>query len=70
MYAIRSYYAHAPLEKAGVDFWWVDWQQDYLYPEVPGFKDLKHLPWLNYLYYKNSEQDGKRGMGFSRWGVV
>ena len=26
------------------------------------------MPWLNYLYYKNSEQDNKRGLGFSRWG--
>jgi alpha-glucosidase (family GH31 glycosyl hydrolase) len=60
--------AHAPLENAGVDFWWVDWQQDYIYPEVPGLPGLTHLPWLNHLYYKNSQARGKRGLGFSRWG--
>jgi alpha-glucosidase (family GH31 glycosyl hydrolase) len=60
--------AHTPLEKAGVDFWWVDWQQDHIYPEVPGLNGLKHLPWLNYLYYQHSRQDGRRGQGFSRWG--
>ena len=61
-------YAHQPHEKIGVDFWWVDWQQDHIYPYVFGYPYLKHLPWLNYLYFKNSEQDNKRGLGFSRWG--
>jgi alpha-glucosidase (family GH31 glycosyl hydrolase) len=60
--------AHEPLEKAGVDFWWVDWQQDHLYPEVPGLAGLKHLPWLNHLYYRHSQKNGRRGLGFSRWG--
>ena len=57
-----------PLEKQGVDFWWVDWQQNSIYPVVKGMRSLKHLPWLNYLYYHNSRRAGKRGLGYSRWG--
>lgn len=60
--------AHAGLEKQGVDFWWVDWQQDYIYPRVLGVPGLPHLPWLNHLYYKHSQEGGRRGQGFSRWG--
>lgn len=61
-------YAHEPNEKIGVDFWWIDWQQDHIYPYVFGYPNLKHLTWLNYLYYRNSEKGNKRGLGFSRWG--
>jgi len=60
--------AHEPLEKQGVDFWWVDWQQDYLYPEVYGIPGLRQLPWLNQLYYQHSGENGRRGQGYSRWG--
>ncbi|MBQ9747556.1 MAG: DUF5110 domain-containing protein [Clostridia bacterium] len=58
---------HTPLEKQGVDFWWLDWQQDHLKPFVKG-TTLRHLPWLNHCYYRQSERDGKRGLSFSRWG--
>lgn len=51
----------------GVDFWWLDWQQDYLYPYVRG-SHMRHVPWLNRLYYADTERDGKRGAGYSRWG--
>ncbi len=57
-----------PLEKQGVDFWWVDWQQNSIYPTVAGMRNLLHLPWLNYLYYHHSRKNGKRGLGYSRWG--
>jgi hypothetical protein len=60
--------AHTPLEKQGVDFWWVDWQQDSLLPWVHGVPGLRHLPWLNYLYFQHSQNSGLRGQGFSRWG--
>ncbi len=61
--------AHAPLEKQGVDFWWIDWQQDYAFPYVPGVPGLRHLPWLNQRYYRFSERDkARRGQIFSRWG--
>lgn len=59
---------HRPIEDQGVDFWWVDWQQNSIIPTVSGMKDLLHLPWLNYLYYHNSRRNGKRGISYSRWG--
>ena len=62
--------AHRPREREGVDFWWLDWQQDYIYPEVNGVRGLSHLEWLNTLYYRDSERDGKRGQNFSRWAGV
>ncbi len=64
-------HAHEPHEDAGVAFWWVDWQQDLIMPEVPSVPGLKHLPWLNELYYRHSQRDNQRGMSFSRfagWG--
>ncbi len=60
--------AHGQLEKQGVDFWWVDWQQDSIMPEAEGIKGMKHLPLLNHAYFKFSERSAeKRGLGFSRW---
>ncbi|WP_310391857.1 TIM-barrel domain-containing protein [Hymenobacter sp.] len=60
-------YSHVPHERAGVDFWWLDWQQDHLLPHVQGYRTLKHMPWLNYLYYSRSRTDGQRGLMYSRW---
>jgi len=57
---------HAPLEKSGVDFWWLDWQQ---YPYTRSIPTLENLPWLNELYFRNSEKNGLRGASFSRWGM-
>lgn len=56
---------HAPLEKNGVDFWWLDWQQ---YPYTRSIPTLENLPWLNESYFRNSEKNGLRGASFSRWG--
>ena len=58
----------AEMEDKGAEFRWLDWQQDYLYPNVNGIKNLTHLRWLNHLYYESSKRGGKRGMSFSRWG--
>ncbi|MBQ4066884.1 MAG: DUF5110 domain-containing protein [Clostridia bacterium] len=58
------------IEDDGVEFWWLDWQQDYLYPTVNGIRDLPHLSWLNHLYYEHSKRTGKRGASFSRWGGI
>jgi len=60
-------YAHRPRDEEGVDFWWLDWQQDYIYPEVNGVRGLTHLEWLNELYYNDSKRNGARGQGFSRY---
>ncbi len=50
----------------GVDFWWLDWQQNYLYPEVRGYRSTS-LQWINELYYRETERKGLRGAGYSRW---
>ncbi|MDR0834692.1 MAG: glycoside hydrolase family 31 protein [Candidatus Symbiothrix sp.] len=60
-------YALKPSEDLGVDFWWLDWQQDYVIPKVLGYKNLNHLNWLNELYFKHSQEKGQRGLTFSRW---
>ncbi len=69
---MEAFFASAlePCEKLGVDFWWLDWQQDYIIPSVPGFKNQKVLPWLNRLYFEHSKKDSKRGQIYSRWGGV
>lgn len=59
---------HHPLEKMGVDFWWMDWQQG-TNTKLPG---LDPLWWLNYLHWTDMErrasQTGRRPLIFSRWG--
>ncbi|HMN41675.1 MAG TPA: glycoside hydrolase family 31 protein [Phycisphaerales bacterium] len=63
---------HAPLERGGegVDFWWVDWQQDRMVRSIPG---LTNLRWLNHLYFEHTRRGasgsdpGRRGVSFSRW---
>lgn len=56
-----------PLERQGVDFWWVDWQQDEVKPWIKGTR-MRHLPWMNYCYFHHMEQNNKRGISYSRWG--
>ncbi len=57
-------FTHDPLERAGVDFFWVDWQQQPMTRGVPG---LTNLAWLNDRYYRRSARDGRRGQILSRW---
>jgi glycosyl hydrolase family 31/uncharacterized protein DUF5110 len=56
---------HAPLSADGADFFWLDWQQEEL---TRGLPTLANIPWLNELYYRYEERDGRRGVSFSRWG--
>ena len=58
-------HTHANLEKDGVDFWWLDWQQYKATKSIPG---LTNLEWLNYYYYLRARAGGLRGQSFSRWG--
>lgn len=58
--------AHAPLEEDGVDFWWLDWQQDGVKPCIKG-TIFPHLKWLNNCYFNHTEKNGKRGISYSRW---
>lgn len=57
---------HHPLEKEGVDFWWVDWQQGSV-TKVPG---LDPLWMLNHYHYLDSSWKGTRSMTFSRYAGV
>jgi len=54
-----------PLEKQGIDFWWLDWQQQPMMTNVPG---LSNTWWLNYLHFTDQEREGKRPLLFHRWG--
>ncbi len=51
----------------GVDFWWVDWQQDRYVASIPG---LTNLAWLNRLFFAHSSREGRRGISLSRWAGI
>ncbi|MFZ4397576.1 MAG: TIM-barrel domain-containing protein, partial [Kiritimatiellia bacterium] len=61
---------HHPMEKQGVDFWWMDWQQG----ESSAMPGLDPLPWINHLHWRdmqtNPARRGKRPLIFSRFGGV
>ncbi len=59
-------YVHHPREKEGVDFWWIDWQQE-SHTKVEG---LDPLWMLNHFHYKDIQRDGKRGLTFSRYAGI
>ena len=62
-----------PLERQGVDFWWLDWQQWKLSKYVPG---LSNTFWLNYTFFNDkvrrsrglAPEDAPRPMIYHRWG--
>lgn len=54
-----------PLEKQGIDFWWLDWQQEPMMTNIPG---LSNTWWLNYLHFTDQQREGKRPLLFHRWG--
>ncbi|WFB34854.1 glycoside hydrolase family 31 protein [Kiritimatiellota bacterium B12222] len=56
---------HHPLEKEGIDFWWMDWQQG----QSCSIKNLDPLMILNKLHYEDLEQNrpGQRPLIFSRY---
>lgn len=54
---------HHDLEKEGVDFWWLDWQQG----GITHMKDLDPLWMLNYLHFHDSGRDGRWPLTFSRY---
>ena len=53
-----------PLEKMGVDFWWLDWQQWHT-TAIPG---VTPTWWLNYVFFSDMERQKKRPILFHRWG--
>ena len=55
---------HHPLEKQGVDFWWLDWQQQDRF-KTPG---VDSTFWLNYVHFTDQQREGKRPLLLGRWG--
>jgi len=55
---------HHPLERQGVDFWWLDWQQQ----PITKIDGVNPTFWLNYLHFTDMERRGKRPLIFHRWG--
>ncbi|HEX3662131.1 MAG TPA: TIM-barrel domain-containing protein [Acidobacteriaceae bacterium] len=55
---------HHPLEREGINFWWLDWQQE-ANTQTPG---VNPTWWLNYVHFTDQEREGKRPLLFHRWG--
>lgn len=65
---IRNMFKHilTPMEKDGVDFWWLDWQQGIYDSKI---KNLSNTWWINYAFFSNMEREGEtRPMLYHRWG--
>jgi len=55
-----------PLEKQGIDFWWIDWQQ---WPYSKKYAELSNTWWVNYCFFTNMERENKaRPLLYHRWG--
>ena len=62
-----------PLERQGVDFWWLDWQQYKLSRYVP---NLSNTFWINHIFFNDkvrmnrgkAPEDAPRPMIYHRWG--
>ncbi len=55
-----------PIEKQGVDFWWLDWQQ---WPTSKYVKGLSNTFWLNHTFdHHMAEKGNERPMIYHRWG--
>ncbi|HEU5397516.1 MAG TPA: TIM-barrel domain-containing protein, partial [Verrucomicrobiae bacterium] len=55
---------HLPLQREGVNFWWLDWQQ---FPNTRSVPEISNLAALNEYYFERSTSNGLRGLSFSRW---
>jgi alpha-glucosidase len=54
-----------PLERRGIDFWWLDWQQ-WGTTKIPG---VTPTWWLNYVFFTDMERrNTTRPLLFHRWG--
>lgn len=65
---IRSMFKNilGPMEKDGVDFWWLDWQQGMFDPKM---KNLSNTWWINYAFFSDMEKSREtRPMLYHRWG--
>ncbi len=57
-------YVIHPLERQGIDFFWLDWQQEDA-TKLPG---VNPTFWLNYVFFTDQEREKKRALLFHRWG--
>ncbi len=53
-----------PLEKQGIDFWWLDWQQE----KNTKMAGVNPTWWLNYVHFTDQQRQGVRPLLFHRWG--
>jgi len=53
-----------PLEKQGIDFWWLDWQQE----KNTKMAGVNPTFWLNYVHFTDQQRQGLRPLLFHRWG--
>jgi len=60
-----------PLEKTGLDYWWIDWQQGGNHGGCAGLKQNPTI-WTNKLRHTDHVRrgDSKRGLVLARWGGV
>ena len=56
-----------PMERDGVDFWWLDWQQWQESKFTPG---LSNTFWINHTFFRHAEMrnPGIRPFTYHRWG--
>lgn len=55
-----------PMENEGVDFWWLDWQQD-MYDS--NMNNLNNTWWINYVFFSQMENfTDRRPLLYHRWG--
>lgn len=56
-----------PMERDGVDFWWLDWQQ---WREAKGTPGLSNTFWLNHTFFRYGEtqRPDSRPLIYHRWG--
>ncbi len=62
-----------PIERQGIDFWWLDWQQ---YKESRYVKGLSNTFWLNHIFFNekvrrqatSAPEDIARPLIYHRWG--
>ena len=54
---------HHPMEKEGVRFWWIDWQQG----NTTKTEGIDPLWMLNHYHFTDNCKDGARGLIFSRY---
>lgn len=59
-------YLHHPLEKQGVDFWWIDWQQG----GITAIEGLDPLWMLNHYHYLDINRNNENGLIFSRYAGI